>query len=351
MVSVDFVELSKRFDELIEHAEGVDVRVPEDSALIGLALDLVPKVTRQLRTGIDLMSAIEDRYDPAGTETPRPVDGDTLVHIGLMISSELAARDLVDMAYFARLELQGALDKLEQATTRKRADLLLASSCEAGLRCLRKALVSVESALFEFEERSQPDRQWFDVEVSLQIRKLYWNLRNLIERSVIDEDPDLESRLRQVLYRILAFRELSIYPFLRVDDRVHMRSLLERILNWLNSEDRDVEVARNLWRDLSSFTELLVQVSHRQELQDHDRELLRRTYNRLFGRGAGGEDVPEVVADDLKRVLGLDEDLDDLIANRISFKDAWREPMERVLERLEKPPEPAARVELLGPLD
>ena len=351
MVPAGFEELTHSFEELITRVESVDVRVPEDSALIGLAADLVPKVTHQLRDGIALMLAIERYYDPSKTNIPRPDDADTLHHIGILISSEFAARDLTDVAYFARLELKGALEKLEQSATRgKRGDLLLASNCEAGLRCLRKALVSVESAVYEFEESRAPARSWFDVELSLQIRKLYWNLRNETELAAAEDEEDLEGRLRQVLYRIMAFRELSVYPFLRVEDRVHMRTLLKRILEWLNSEDRDSDVAKRLWSDLTSFTEILVQISQRQELQDHDRDLLRFTYNRLF-RKRGLAEVTPALLDDLDSVLGLDEELDDLIANRITYKEAWREPLETLLKRLEKSPEPAARVDLLGPLE
>ncbi|MCG8455513.1 MAG: 4-hydroxythreonine-4-phosphate dehydrogenase PdxA, partial [Holophagales bacterium] len=163
----------------------------------------------------------------------------------------------------------------------------------------------------------------------------------------LSEDRDLEVRLRKVLYRIVAFRELSVYPFLRVDDRVHMRSLLKDILDWLNSDTRDPEKARNLWRDLAGFAELLVQVSHRQELQDHDRELLRRAYNRLFLRD-GHQQLTPALLDELASLLGLDDELDLLISNRIRNRDVWRAPMERELRRLEKGPAPTARIDLLG---
>ncbi|MCG8455377.1 MAG: hypothetical protein MI919_03780, partial [Holophagales bacterium] len=207
MASEFFPQLAGRFEAQIRGVEALDIRVPEDSALIGLAADLVPKVTRLLRESIDLMQEVEVSYDPSRAHIPRPDDVDTLQHIGLMISAELATRDLTDMAYFARMELRGALQKLEAAATRDRNELVLASSCEAGLRCARKALVSVESAFFELEEAQAPPRQWFDVELSLQIRKLYWNLRRETGGHNIDHRQPLEERLRSVLYRIVAFRE------------------------------------------------------------------------------------------------------------------------------------------------
>ena len=342
-----FDDFAQRFDVSILRVEELDVRVPEDSALIGLAADLVPKVTRLLRDGITLTRAVETAYDPKSTDVPRPPDGDTLTHIGLMISAELAARDLNDVAYFARSELSAALERLEHAATRAGGELTLASSCEAGLRCLRKALVSVESALYEFEGRETPRRQWYDVELSLQIRKLYWNLRR--ETGFAGSDgAGYESRLRRVLYRVVAFRELSVYPFLRVDDRVQLRSLLKRILDWLNGHARDPDEARRVWVDLQSFAELLVQVSHRQELQDHDREMLLRLRGQIV---RGADSLSNTTLDEMQRLLGLDGELDDLIANRISFAEAWREPLERLLERLTHPPEPPGRIDLLADLD
>ncbi|MEM8931821.1 MAG: hypothetical protein AAGE94_11645 [Acidobacteriota bacterium] len=343
-----FDDFAQRFDRLILRVEEVDVRVPEDSALIGLAADLVPKVTRMLRDGIDLTRDIEIAYDPRSATVERPEDGDTLTHIGLMISTELAARDLNDVAYFARSELRAALERLETAATRKGGELMLASSCEAGLRCLRKALVSVESALYEFEDRDTPKRQWYDVELSLQIRKLYWNLRRETGAAAGDGD-DYETRLRRVLYRVVAFRELSVYPFLRVDDRVQLRDLLKRILDWLNSDARDPDDARRVWTDLQSFAELLVQVSHRQELQDHDRDLLLRMRGRIARNES--DTLPDSMLDEMQRLLGLDRELDDLIAHRIGYAAAWSEPLERLLERLDKAPEPPGRIDLLSDLD
>lgn len=333
-----FEAFSRRFAVLIRQVESVDVRVPEDSALIGLAADLVPKVTRQLRDGVDLLEAVQAFYDPVRQDLPaRIAEEDSLLHIGQMISAEFAARDLADLVFFARSELRGALDKMLESATRDASQLTLASNCETSLRCLRKALVSVESACYEFEGIKAPPRQWFDVELSLQIRKLYWNLRRETEMAGRG-GQSLEEKLRKVLYRVVAFRELSVYPFLRVDDRVHLRQLLKRILDWLNGTERDPTEGKRIWEDLSGFAEILVQVSHRQELQDHDRELLDSVHRQLFRRHHVDK-IPAPLWVRLDNVLGLDEELDVLISTRQETLDPWRVPVERVLERLRSRPE------------
>ena len=324
-----FREFAHRFQELVQQVESADVRVPEDSALISLATDLVPKVTHLLRQGIDLLTDVEKFYGPA--YSPESEDPESLSQIGLQISTEFAARDLADMSFFARADLKNSLEVLVASATHKHNQMTLASNCEAGLRRLRKALISVESTVFEFEGRPAPERQWFDVEVSLQIRKLYWNLRQETGGLTGNKDRPIETRLRAVLYRILAFRELSVYPFLRVDDRVNLRRLLKRILDWLNSDERDPAVARRLWQDLSSFAEILVQVSHRQELRDHDLKLVSRTYRTLFPFGARRRMVPDELLEELQSLLGLDDELDHLIARRMARPvEAWRRPLKRL---------------------
>ncbi len=323
-------EFSERLTQLVAQVEGADVRVPEDSALISLAADLVPKVVHLLREGIDLLVDIENFYGPVRGAAERE-NPESLSQIGLQISAEFAARDLNDMAFFARTDLKNALEVLISSATHKHNQMTLASNCEGGLRRLRKALISVESAIYEFEGRAAPERHWFDVEVSLQIRKLYWNLRRETSGRGKEGEKSLEGRLRAVLYRILAFRELSVYPFLRVDDRVHLRRLLSRILDWLNSVERDETVARRLWQDLSSFAEILVQVSHRQELRDHDLRLVARAYRTLFPFGARRRAVPEDLLAELQTLLGLDDELDHLIAGGASQPvEVWRKPLKRL---------------------
>lgn len=327
---MSLTDFAPRFDRLIGKVEGLDVRVPEDSALIGLATDLVPRVTRMLAEGVDLLTAIEKYYSARREEADRFADSgsETLSDIGLMFASEFAARDVIDLTFFARSDLRAAHESLMAAATRKDGVLNLASLCEAGLRRLRKALVSVESAVYEFEDRPAPERHWFDVQVSLQIRRLYWNLRRETTKGPVS-DVSLERRLRAALYQIVAFRELSVYPFLRVDDRVEMRELMSRILEWLNSDERDPVEGRRLWQDLSSFAELLVQVSHREELRDHDREVVALALDSLFGRRFQPSRVPPEVRTKLETLLGLDDDLDALIMSQEPAPvEAWREPLE-----------------------
>jgi len=346
---MEFRDIAGQIDHLLREVDNVDVRVPEDSALISLVVDLVPVVIQLLEKGIALLNAIEERYGDIDAAEPDALDGDphSLKGIGFLISSVFAARDLTDLAFFARTELKGCLKALQASTRRMQALEAVASTCEAGTRRLRKALVSVESALYEYEELEAPRRKWFDVEVSLQIRKLYWNLRQETVGRPISDDKRLAERMRSVVYRLVAFRELSVYPFLRIDDRIQLRGLLKRILEWLNSEARNAAEGRQLWQDLSSFAEILIQVSQRQELQDYDRSLIERAFGTLFKHIPRPAAVPPDLFFELENLLGLDEELDRLIIHR-SLKpvETWREPLIRIQESLNRPEEPIPSVEL-----
>ena len=110
---------------------------------------------------------------------------------------------------------------------------------------------------------------------------------------------------------------------------------MKRILDWLNGEERDPILARRLWQDLSNFAEILVQVSHRQELRDHDLRLLIRAYRTLFPSGARRLQVPEDLLSDLKSLLGLDDELDRLIMGRPAGQvELWRRPLQRLKKGL-----------------
>lgn len=344
-----FEEITREIEDLLGQVDSADVRVPEDSALIAIAVDLVPVVDTQLRRGLDLLTKIEALYGPEriAALVPEEDEPDSLKGIGFLISSEFAARDLTDLAFFARSELKGCLELLMATSQRQTMDLeTVASNCEAGTRRLRKALVSVESAMYEFEQLEAPQRKWFDVDVSLQIRKLYWNLwRETLGRPA-EEMEHMAERLRSVVYRLVAFRELSVYPFLRIDDRIQLRSLLKRILEWLNSAKRDEQDGQRLWQDLVGFAGILVQVSQRQELQDHDRAVVARIYWDLYRQNPAPAEVSSELLDTLDKLLGLDNTLDRLILGRVKDPAVWRDPLVRVQERLNRPEEPIAALNL-----
>lgn len=327
-----------QFDDLIRRLDAVDVRIPEDSALIGMANDLVPMVTNVLRQAMALMVSVEKAFKQArstGVRKDGPPEDESLRAIAALIATETAERELVDLSYFAQIELQQAIDALQRALA-YRDPVLVASACESSLRRARHSLVSLESTIHEYEEIEPPARHFVDLEMSLQIRRLYRNLREDILARRRGDASVPETLLRRVLYRLIAFRELRIYPFLRVDDRVNLRELLRRIVEWLNTDVRDPSEAGRLWESLLDFAQVLAQVSYRQELREHDLRLVARARELLFPGGVASPRVPEALAAELHALLGLDDALDRLVLEPDAAPvEAWREPLERQARRLE----------------
>lgn len=340
-----FRNLAQEIDRLHQGLDAIDVRVPEDSALIALAADLAQPLVLLMDRAIELMRDAEDFYTHREEDEPHDSDPHSLRGIGFLISSTFAARDVTDVAYFARSDLRSCADglraALEKGTTSMEA---MAGQIESSLKRLRKALISIESALYEYEELEAPRREWSDLDVSLQIRKLYWLLRQETANEPADDDHFSEG-LRRVVYRLIAFREHQVYPLLRIDDRLQLRNLLKRILDWLNVPNHNLEEGRHLWKDLAGFAEILIQVSQRQELKEHDRRVVKRAYNRLFRTLPMPERVPEDVFAELESLLGIDETLDRLVMGRcLGSVEPWREPLIRLQEYL-------SRLEEIGTFD
>jgi hypothetical protein len=324
----------ERLGAFVEELQAVHFQVPEDDAAVARSALFAPRLVKRLEQGIELLQAAQEHYEHAGVPEEEVREADSLDDIGHLISTEIAGQEVTDLLFLARADLRGALQDLIAAVDHE--DFLrVASSCDAGLRTLKRTLISVESALHDFEGLEPPMRVWSDLEVSLQTRRLYAEIRREVLRPPPPDDALLPERLAAVHDRLDHLRELDVYPLLRFDDRVAMRELRRRISAWIVAEPYDLLAGGRLWDDLVGFAQLLKTVSHRQELRQHDRALLRRAYHQLFGRAAHARVLSDELLHQLDALDGLDDDLDALLA-RAERTDLprWREVMTRLLRRL-----------------
>jgi len=323
----------ERLGAFIEELQGVHFQVPEDDAAVARGALFAPRLAQRIEQGVELLQIAQQHYEHPATAVDSK-DSDSLHDIGHLISTEIAGQEVTDLLFLARADLRGALQDLI-ASIDQEDFLRVASSCDAGLRTLKRTLISVESALHDFEGLEPPMRQWSDLEVSLKTRRLYADLRREVLRPPLLSDDTLPDRLASAHDRLDRLRELELYPLLRFDDRVTMRELRRRISAWIVAEHHDLIAGGHLWQDIVGFAELLNEVSHRQELRQHDRTLLRRAYHQLFGRAGQGQDVSADQLYQLEALYGLDDELDGLLArgDRTDLP-RWREAMARVLRRL-----------------
>ena len=326
----------QKLSVLVSRVDEAEFHVSEETERISLATDYVPKVSQLLEEASQLLHEVQDWYDSDDALNVAPQDNtnlDSLSDIGALISSELAARNVADLAFVARGGLRSCREEL-RAAANQRDFFQIASACDTGMRRLRKALVSVESSAAEFEGVAVPRRHLADLEISLEIRKLYGELNRELVAEGPPPDGELEASLDAIAQRLVELRKLDLYPLLRIGDRVEMRRLYKRILDWLQQPQPDLIEGHRLWQDVSGFAHLLLQINHREELREHDRLMVAQAWHVLFAKRAA--QVPPELLQELQRMLGRDEELDQLILHpERSRVEDWRLPLERLRAGLE----------------
>lgn len=331
----------ERVQAQIEKAEGITFLVPDDTGFFSLEDDLIPRVRSLMEETLELTRELGDLYESESHEAPLDSAGgedDFLREIGAAISSELATREVANLAFVVRAQMMETYEALVSALANRYA-WVVASHADAGLRRVSRGLLTLETAMREYEGLPPAERRWHDLKDSLETRRLYGQFRRAILRSEQNTAEDLAGRMRGAANRIAILRDLKIYPFLRIYDRLPIRRLQKRILAWLDQPDnpQKEEEGRQLWSDLVSFAELLAQVNNREDLREHDRKTVSRLHRVLFeARQAPARILPSHLAD-LEQLLGRDEDLDRIILspNQFGVEDL-REPLERVQSQLNR---------------
>ena len=351
----------ERLDTLLRAAAAITFIVPDDTGFFSIEDALVARVRDLMADALELMHEVMVLYDgegPAGPdldETSAGREDEDLLEIGAAISSELAAQEVSNMAFAARAQLKENYDALIGALDGGFI-WVVASHADTGLRRVGRGLISLESAMREYENLEPVDRQWSSLEDSLEIRRLYGQFRRAILRDPeIVDAAGLAKNLKSAALRIAILRDRKIYPFLRIYDRVPIRRLQKRILGWLDRDPAEPDWeqdGRRLWSDLVSFAELLVQINSREELREHDRRTIERLYRLIYESPTPVREISPAHLADLEQLVGRDEALDRVVLAPLQHGvDDLREPLERVRAELNQPYEPVEETlaPLLGP--
>ncbi|MCA9701312.1 MAG: hypothetical protein KC431_27565, partial [Myxococcales bacterium] len=120
------------------------------------------------------------------------------------------------------------------------------------------------------------------------------------------------------------------YEDFRVEDRRSLRSLQQRIIDWIRG-DRDEVDGWQIFADLQAFASLALTVSRRPVLCEHDRAVLELLLCALEMPGADQVAVYRL----LETIRGRDQEIDDLIEGQVDLLPSlWLEPTRRVLAGL-----------------
>jgi len=346
--------LLARTQRLLAEAECGRILLARETGSMMVCGLLAPGIVDLLGRSLDLLQQVGKFYesDSGDRQPPRPThDLSVLDDIAALISSTVAAQEIGDLAFLTGHMLADCQDRLRSFTSAG-DHFQMATQCEVGLRRLARGMAALEYAICTFESRELPERKGERLEEALEVRRLYWELRRIIFSAGEPGDDELPARLRNFSDVIGALRSRPVFSQVRIEDRIHMFRLSERIASWLEGEERSFEEGRLLWQDMIVFGELLTEVNNRQELRGHDRSLIGWAWENIGV--ALDDDVlpPRVVVGRLRTLLGLDEALDALILGPEPRPAAeWKPVLGRLRKTLSDGAELLDREVFLHPAD
>lgn len=331
-------ELSKykpALTALAERVLAVDIRAYESMHPDRLASELQPVVSELLAAANALVADLLVAHSSEVEQ--RPADSDALsspytafevaIDAAIAAQSTSSLQAVGDIAFLAHLELRQRADRLERVTACRSA-IAIVGECDSALRRIRKALTSIDVAF----ARAGLGETTFDfaseLEVSLRVRRACAKLRARVLSGGHPTPETLHARLRSAGTAMAMLVGWEVYPSLRVRDRLQLRDIQRRILEWLR-HDKDPTAGLRLWEDLVAFIRMLVQVNRRQELVEHDARITGELRRRLSS--VEGESLSDAELALLASLEGLDDEVDRLLAsaNR-ARRDVWSEPLERL---------------------
>lgn len=227
-----------------------------------------------------------------------------------------------DLAFCALVDLRVRHERFSRSVASLSGPALAA---EAGglLHNLMRALTAVQEALCE-EANLRPTLSLSrEVGLALEVRSVYAKFRRDIEAIAAEYRPevgDAETALCSAATCIAKLIGRDVFSRLRLQDRLQLHTLQERILAWRVEAAPEPGLARRLWQDLYSCTQLLQQVNRRQELVEHDRRVLEEI-EEMVALAPSAEVVRSRVLVTASRLEGRDLALDALLRQSPSMAE------------------------------
>lgn len=300
-------EICKSLYGLFSDTDRVAVRRYEDQGSAELLLRLTPEVQNLLERASEAMGEILEHYE---TQSNDEFDFETtenkaIAGESLAPSPQIA---IADRAFIAVTELRQHRQRLAaQRPTMAPQEII--SCCGSALRAIKKCLYAVEPFLCTLE--NQPPLLPPRLATSLAVRRHYQKLWAFaLSFGQVDEGSSRRA-LRGAGTRIAILVGNDVYNLLREDDRYRLRDLQTRILGWLSGEE-DPLAALRIWQDFALFVEMLRQINLREELIEHDRQVLQDASAHLLA--ARTQEDQLAGRELLRSLIGLDDELDRLLA-------------------------------------
>lgn len=323
-----------RVESLMQRGLGTDLQVPSDTGLLKVDEPEIESALAFVRDAADFLAETAELFSRERAEEATDEAGPA--------GATLTDGELADLAFLAGTELEDLQWQEEQAKTTGKPWHYVALADRASGRAVR-ALLPIEAALRERLGLSPIARQWFDLDDTLAIRRRFVEFWIAIKRAEGPRGEALRRAFADVESRISELRTHPIYPYLRIDDRLELRSLQKRILAWMEeAEGGDEEIeegleqdGRHLWQDLEGFFDLLMQINRRDELRSHDRLLAGRLLRHLDDAQGLADRLPESIYRQMLDLASQEPSLDALLLREepAPFSE-YREPVRRLQKRL-----------------
>lgn len=334
-------------DELVDlarRARDTDIRRLEDEDLDSTSLleVVVPQIRDALHDTMDLLGQLSNLFEP-DEEPSGPDDSGAFYRlVDDLVEVEAANEQLADLAFMGAVELRGTLEPFEKIeerveTLKAEADEItcrgeLLSLCFRGRRKIIKITTAMENTLAH--ETGIEARLDFVTELqsALKIRYAYAKMRHAVLGSSEPKDSEtLRARLVTACTAIANLRGRDAYWCMRYHDRIQLRHLQERLVEWSRpSREVEPEEGLHLWQDIVAFTRLLDEVNRRAELQEHDRKVVEKVRGWLESSSSSPDRIPEDFHPDLISLYGCDEEIELLLEERCFRTKAWRRPLDRL---------------------
>ncbi|MBX3229612.1 MAG: hypothetical protein KIT84_04695 [Labilithrix sp.] len=339
-MSIRIVELQDSVFALARHVEAIDIRKFESHAPTELASELAPIVMDVLRDAHRVVSDVARLSEARENAAPDAMfaEGPPLPYLPFERALDAAVvqragwslETVGDLGFLARLEIHQRLERLERLAACHQHWAII-GECDGALRRIRKALTAIDRGL----ERAGAGKARLDysseLEISLDVRRAYGKLRARVRSIGAPQRETFYVQVRAIGTALATVVGWRGYANLRVRDRMQMRELQRRLLEWFRSE-RDVADGQRLWEDIDAFVTMLVDVNQRQELREHDGRLVHDALAKVMTEPTDA--VPAALIERLSLLEGLDDEADALLHSGTSSAAAWRPVLARLASEL-----------------
>jgi hypothetical protein len=239
---------------IVQEARRVDIRRAEDDASGQARMELVVALRASLDQAANLLGDVERAYSNGA-----PNEGEAT-------TPEQQLADLAAMAATSIESKRRLLRPIEPGTEHWDA----IDRCDRALRAIERSLTAVEQALAEYA--GIPPRIVVEDELQkgILLRRLYAKFHDAIHESVTATDKVLAQRIRSAGTALAMLTGRAEYPLMRVSDRILVRKLQRRVIEWSSAGGADAGAGAHLLSELLSVSELLMEINRRAELVEYD---------------------------------------------------------------------------------